>query len=445
MLSACLLFTGALLLPAAAQQAVLPEALAAAETAVTEARAEKEAAWAALESMVGELQDDHDALTADADAPARRHALVLAMRDALPAAATRLAVEAAKGRAVLRGTRRQILNDAFAQPVAAASPVDPRLSAFVARRVADALSARETFDGLTDEQILQVVDRELPTRTSWHLFWNDSFHLGLPEAERWNAAVTAYEAAGVKLDRLRNPERYGAKGEVAPPGMVIVPGGQYELGPNTGWERPARKVKLSVFAIDRHEVSEGEYALFLNAQAPELRKGLLPRGWQLDAAGLANVPDARRALPATWVNWSHAAAYAAWAGKRLPSEDEWEAAAAGVDGRSYAWGNEFRPGLCHGAEGAREPLPVESFPHAPAPSGALDLCGNVWEWTSTLEDGTDIAALPEGLVNIAIRGGAFDSRREELAVRYRWTAPGQDAFSSPRYTRPIGFRCVKDL
>ncbi|MBM3986303.1 MAG: formylglycine-generating enzyme family protein [Planctomycetes bacterium] len=346
---------------------------------------------------------------------------------------------------MLRGTRRQILNEAFAEPVAAASPVDARLSAFVERRVADALSARESFDGVTDEQVLQLVDRELPTGTGWHEFWNASFHVGLPEAERWTAAVTAYETTGVKLDRLRHPERYGAKGEVAPPGMVIVPGGNYELGPNTGWERPARRVKLSAFAIDRHEVTEGEYALFVNAAAPELRKGLLPRGWQLDALGIAHVPDERRALPVMWINWAQAAAYATWAGKRLPTEDEWEAAAAGVDGRAYAWGNEFRIGLCHGAEGAREPLPVESFPHAAAPNGALDLTGNVWEWTATLEDGTDIEALPEGLVNIVIRGGAFDSRREELAVRYRWSAPGQDAFASPRYTRPIGFRCVKDL
>jgi formylglycine-generating enzyme required for sulfatase activity len=73
------------------------------------------------------------------------------------------------------------------------------------------------------------------------------------------------------------------------------------------------------------------------------------------------------------------------------------------------------------------------------------MAGNVWEWTATLEDGTNLQGPPEGLVNVAIRGGAFDSRREELATRYRWTAPGNDAFASPRYTRPIGFRCAKDL
>lgn len=441
---ASLLFIPALALAAAAQ-AASPEAIAEAEAALAAARAAKDAAQGALEALVQELQDDYAALTVGDEAPARRHALVLAVRDALPAASARLAAEAARGRAVLRGTRRQILLDACAAPLEAAATVDPRLAAFVGRRVADALSQRESFDGLTDVDILAVIERELPSGRDFFQFWNESFRIGLPEAERWQSALTAYEAAGVHLDRLRNPERYGAQGEVAPAGMVIVPGGSYELGPSSGWERPARRVRLVAFAIDRHEVTEREYALFVNAQPLERRAALLPRGWKLTPEGEALVPEERRALPVVFVNWTQAAAYAAWAGKRLPTEDEWEAAASGVDGRAFPWGNEFHPGLCHGAEGAREPLPVESFPHAAAPCGALDLAGNVWEWTATLEDGTDIAALPEGLVNVVVRGGGWDSRREELAVRYRWTAPGQDAFASPRYTRPIGFRCVKDL
>jgi formylglycine-generating enzyme required for sulfatase activity len=90
-------------------------------------------------------------------------------------------------------------------------------------------------------------------------------------------------------------------------------------------------------------------------------------------------------------------------------------------------------------------MPVESFPDARSPSGGFDLAGNAWEWTSTLEDGTDIVKLPDGLVNVAIRGGSYRSQRHELATRARWTAPGMDAFSSPTYDRPIGFRCAMDL
>jgi formylglycine-generating enzyme required for sulfatase activity len=442
-------FIGALLLAvcarvAAQDKAPAPEQLAAAEAAVATARAEKEAAGAALEALVTELKDDFEKLTGP-DSTTLRHAMALAMSDALPVARTRLASEVAKGRAVLRGTRRQILQDAFNGPVAATSGIDPRLSAYLVRRVADAFAARESFDGLDEQAVFAQVEAAMPAETSWYDFWNQSFHIGLPEAEHWTKTQTVYEAAGVKLDRLLHPERYGSKGEVAPPGMVIVPGGSYELGPNAGWEKAARKVRLDVFAVDRHEVTEAEYEVFVNEQPPEKRAKLLPRGWQLDGHGAAAVSTERRDLPVVQVNWEQAAAYAAWIGKRLPTEDEWEAAAGGVDGRSFPWGNEFHIGLCNGADGASGVLPVESFPNAPAPSGALDMAGNVWEWTSTLEDGSNFKELPEGLVNVVIRGGGFDSRREELATRYRWTAPGHEAFGSSRYTRPIGFRCVKDL
>jgi formylglycine-generating enzyme required for sulfatase activity len=367
------------------------------------------------------------------------------MSDALPVARTRLAAEVAKGRSMLRGTRRQILQDAFAAPVNSTAGIDQRLSAFLVRRVADALALHDSFDDLDEAAVLAQVQAALPASVSWYEFWNQSFHVGLPEAERWQTAQTAYEAAGVKLDRLSHPERYGSKGEVAPAGMVIVPGGSYELGPNSGWERPARKVRLDVFAIDRHEVTESEFEVFVNSLPAEKRSKSLPRGWQLNGQGEAEVAAERHDLPVCYVNWEQAAAYAAWVGKRLPTEDEWEAAAGGVDGRSYPWGNEFHIGLCNGADGAHDRLPVESFPNAPAPSGALDMAGNVWEWTSTFEDGTNFTTLPEGLVNVVVRGGGFDSRREELATRYRWTAPGHEAFSSARYTRPIGFRCVKEL
>jgi formylglycine-generating enzyme required for sulfatase activity len=71
--------------------------------------------------------------------------------------------------------------------------------------------------------------------------------------------------------------------------------------------------------------------------------------------------------------------------------------------------------------------------------------GNAWEWTATLEDGTNIKALPDGLVNAIIRGGGYDSRRDELTTRYRRGALAHDTFAPPRYKVPIGFRCVKDL
>ncbi len=420
-------------------------AIRTAEAALATARADKEAAYAAVEALVVELQDDYEALTTGPDAASHVHILVQALQDSLPTARTRLLSEAAKGKAVLRGSRRTILLEAFADPVAQAAPVDRRLCAWIAGRVADALSAREDLPDVPADELLGLIRSALPPGLSWYRFWNDHFHAGLPETEHFRKAEAAYEAAGLQLDRLRNPERYGSRGQEAPPGMVIVPGGSYELGPDTGWERPARRVTFRVFAIDRHEVTQGEFALFVNALPDADRAGALPRGWMLDDKGLAKYDAARRDQPVVFVDWSHAAAYAAWAGKRLPTEDEWEAAAAGVDGRIYPWGDEWRPACAVGGEEGQTLMPVESCPDGRAACGALDLAGNVWEWTSTLESGDDVKDVPEGLVNVVVRGGGWNDRREELTTRYRWTAPGHDAFASARYTRPIGFRCVKDL
>lgn len=426
-------------------QAGAADDLAAATEALASARAEKEVAYLALESMVRELQDDFVALTGGPEAATHRHTLVLLLHDSLEAARTRLTAENAKGRTVLRGVRRRILQESFEGPVAAAPPVDPRLAGWVARAVADELSKRESWDDVGADELLRLIDDLFPDDRTWFQFWNDSFHQSLPETARWATAQAAYEAAGLQLQRLRNPERYGKKGEVAPPGMVIVPGGVYELGPNTGWERARRRATLKVFAMDRHEVTHGEYALYVDAQLSENRAATLPRGWSLDDAGRAGFDHDLRDHPVVHINWDQAAAYAAWAGKRLPTEDEWEAAASGIDGLVYTWGNEFHSGMTNGDNQQTGTLPVEGYPDARSPVGCYDLIGNAWEWTSTLEDGSTVSTLPEGLVNVAIRGGSWDSRREELTTRYRWTAPGHAAFASSRYDRPIGFRCVKDL
>jgi formylglycine-generating enzyme required for sulfatase activity len=227
--------------------------------------------------------------------------------------------------------------------------------------------------------------------------------------------------------------------------MVIVPGGNYDLGPNSGWARPARRVSLEPFALDRREVTNRQYAAFVDAQPATARRELLPRGWTLAGDGQARYLEGRGDHPVVYVDWDQAAAYATWAGKRLPTEDEWEAAAAGPEGLAFPWGNSFVFGVSNGAALSDDTMPVESFPQHPSPSGAFDMAGNVWEWTSTLEDGSQLRKPPEGAVNVVIRGGGFDAKREQLATRFRWTAPGQAAFAHPTFDRPIGFRCAMDL
>lgn len=162
--------------------------------------------------------------------------------------------------------------------------------------------------------------------------------------------------------------------------MVTVAAGPFVRGATDGEpdERPVRRLSLPAFAIDRTEVTVEAYAACVRAGA---------------CPAVASAAPASDRLPVVGVSWTEAAAFCAWAGKRLPTEDEWEKAARGSEGRRYPWGD--RPecqranfgnfggdGRC-AAEGAPgRPVAVGSFPSGASPYGALDMAGNVWEWVA---------------------------------------------------------------
>lgn len=418
----------------------------AAEEALDTARERFASAYQTLESFVTDLEDDHALLTTSTQAASHRNALAVAMTDSLDAARARLtSLQARSGRRPSRNTRAKVLAEVFAESVAGATTVDERMATWVAARVADALAGWGELQEVNSDDVGRAVSGLFIADESWFLFWNRTFHLDLPEARTWAAAQLAYEEAGLALDRLRRPERYGPRGEVAPPGMVVVPGGNYELGPGTGYKRSIQRVSLRHFALDRREVTQREYKTFVDSQPQSERNGLLPRSWKIDGLGLAVHPEDRANHPVVFVSWSQAASYAAWVGKRLPTENEWEAAAAGTGGQSYPWGDAWRDEQCNGAGAADDTLPVESFPHSPSSAGCFDMAGNVWEWTATLEDESDVTILPDGPVNVIIRGGGHRDDRDRLTTRYRWIAPGHATFAHPLYNRPIGFRCAADL
>jgi serine/threonine-protein kinase len=167
--------------------------------------------------------------------------------------------------------------------------------------------------------------------------------------------------------------------------MVTVAAGPFVRGATDGEpdERPVRRLSLPAFAIDHTEVTVEAYAACVRA-------GTCPK-----VASAAAAPGGSPAgrLPIVGVSWTEAAAYCAWAGKRLPTEDEWEKAARGSDGRRYPWGDQPEcrranfgnfggDGRC-AAEGAPgRPVAVGSFPSGASPYGALDMAGNVWEWVA---------------------------------------------------------------
>jgi hypothetical protein len=148
-----------------------------------------------------------------------------------------------------------------------------------------------------------------------------------------------------------------------------------------GLHRPLvleRQVKLAPYAIDLTPVTNAQFAQFLKATRfrPRHAENFL-KHWQNGAP-----PPSRGEHPVVYVSLDDARAYAAWAGKRLPTEEEWQFAAAGTEQRRYPWGDALRAGACNdGSTGGT--TPVTPFPEGRSPFGCFDLCGNVWHWTES--------------------------------------------------------------
>jgi len=255
--------------------------------------------------------------------------------------------------------------------------------------------------------------------------------------------------------------------------MVRIAGGTYRIGA-PGEEHP---VELKAFRIDRTEVTNAQFAEFLNA-LPAKASGTV-QGGKLRAANLApgdrplfleqsspypiiglDDDEARIGVragrfaadpglenhPVAEVTWAGALAYCRWRGARLPSEAEWEAAARGIQGRRYPWGDAPpTPERAVIGQPSGVTLPVGSRPKGATPDGLLDMAGSLAEWTSTLyrpypyrpDDGREDAADPGERVT---RGGdyVFQPAPEHLVT---WQRAGFSRRPSSGH-RHIGFRCA---
>ncbi|MEP7338540.1 MAG: SUMF1/EgtB/PvdO family nonheme iron enzyme [Acidobacteriota bacterium] len=215
-----------------------------------------------------------------------------------------------------------------------------------------------------------------------------------------------------------------------PEGMVYVPGGKFEMGRSNGdeYERPAHTVTVGPFFIDRTEVTNEQYQRFVTETGHRA-----PTHWPND-----KFTPTEAKLPVVNVSWDDANAYAVWAGKRLPTEAEWEFAARGTDGRLYPWGNAWIATASNAGHVSNGRI-VEAgrFPAGASPFGALDMCGNVWEWTAS-----NPQSYAEGQQEIApgkvIRGGAFDVPSDRATATYRGVLPAD------RLRDKTGFRTVRD-
>ncbi len=230
--------------------------------------------------------------------------------------------------------------------------------------------------------------------------------------------------------------------------MVLVPVGEFIMGSREGDkdadtdERPAHSVYLDAFSIDQYEVTTSHFATFL-----ENSKRSAPQGWS------KQVPLEHGEKPVVGVDWNDATAYCAWAGKRLPTEAEWEKAARGTDQRRFPWGdktpNERRANFWHCCDFKDyEALDdVGSFDAGKSPYGVYDMAGNAWEWVADWYDenyyGNSPTRNPKGPSSgeyRVIRGGSWylDSPVALRSANRSWNTP------TNRYAT-IGFRCTQDV
>ena len=218
---------------------------------------------------------------------------------------------------------------------------------------------------------------------------------------------------------------------VPPTGMVYIPGGAFQMGRDDGdeFERPAHAVTVAPFFLDRTEVTNEQYQEFIKQTGYRA-----PKHWKN-----GSYPEGAGRLPVVFVSWNDANEYAKWAGKRLPTEEEWEFAARGTDGRLYPWGSEWQPDLANTEKGERGRLvEVGSYSAGASPFGALDLCGNVWELTAN-----DFVVRnrngQEEIRGKVIRGGGFNTVRKNATATYRGHLPPDEPYDK------TGFRCARDI
>jgi formylglycine-generating enzyme required for sulfatase activity len=287
--------------------------------------------------------------------------------------------------------------------------------------------------------------------------------------------------------------------------LVYLPGGTYRMGSTSFYpeEAPIHTVTAAAFAVERHPVTNAQFTEFtavtgyVTVAEQEIDPALYPGVDGLQPGGLVFTPTAGPVDLRDWrqwwrwvagANWRHpfgpdsdvadkpdhpvvqvaypdAAAYARWAGRRLPAEPEWEYAARGGTTTTYPWGDDPMPGgrlmantwqggfpyRNDGADGWVGTSPVGTFP--PNGFGLVDMIGNVWEWTTTrfsahhrLDQPPKACCTPVGPADPTVRQtlkGGSHLCAPEYCHRYRPAARSPQ--SQDTATTHIGFRCVADM
>ncbi len=240
--------------------------------------------------------------------------------------------------------------------------------------------------------------------------------------------------------------------------MITVPAGPFQMGTDNPkadiQNKPQHTVELPAFKIDKYPVTGGQYAQFVFAT-----KHRAPLDWVR-----GRIPDGKVLHPVAMVTWYDGRDYCAWAGKRLPTEAEWEKAARGSDGRRWPWGNEMNPDLLNTYYHIGNTNDVTAYVGGVSPYGVFDMAGDVSEWTASefkpypgsnahpdvfvpkkleYSQPSDKAMkvadmVPTAGVFMVRRGGSWKSDPFSTAAYHR-------DYSLPHYASDFfGFRCAKD-
>lgn len=244
--------------------------------------------------------------------------------------------------------------------------------------------------------------------------------------------------------------------------MMLIQGGSFQMGglgeaalPN---EKPSHKVTLKSFWLDQTEVTNGQYAMCVAAGACEI-----PREFKSASRKDYYKNSEYADYPVIYVTWNQAKTYCEWAGRRLPTEAEWEYAARGTDFREFPWGDD-KPGeeTANFDYKNKDTAKVGSYPKGASPFGILDMAGNVWEWVADFYSPTYYEKSPaenptgpdkagvHGL-QMVMRGGSWADGWKELRVSNRGFAVAQnlqadklsESYAGQANER-TGFRCAAD-
>ncbi len=234
--------------------------------------------------------------------------------------------------------------------------------------------------------------------------------------------------------------------------MISIPAGVFTMGSDdertNEQNKPAHRVRTGAYKIDKFPVTQAQYAKFIAANHYRVplnwKDGTIPRGLALH--------------PVTMVSWYNARDYCAWAGKRLPTEAEWEKAARGTDSRRWPWGSVMHPENLNTYYKVGHTTPVNAFPHGASPYGVMDMAGNVQEWvanefepypgTAAKHEVFEARAIDpeyhrgseekERLIYYVMRGGSWKSDPFSTYAYHR-------NYAMPNYASDFfGFRCAMD-